>query len=512
MKDKKKEKKKKRSSKNLKIGTRITISAVVGILVPVIILLAFAPVFQNVMASYFGFSTVTTNSYSTLNQIQWSQTILSISSELVSDSTEAEKKAYINEFVTPLEKLGSEIYIEKNGAPFYATGDKASVTEKAARIVNINTENNVDYFGENGMVIVNHAQNENDRYALIIANENYTVKDVSRRFAPQNITSLLFSKTGFLFLLIAGVFILAIIGISFITSQTISKPLRELAHGAEEIAKGNLDYSIDYESTNEIGVTVSAFNNMRLRLKTSLEKQHQIEQSRKEMIAGVAHDLRTPLTSVKGYVEGLRDGIANTPEKQALYLKTIYNSTVDMQHLLDELLTVSRLELGNIELECTRININDFLADCAEDLKAELAQNDFDFVYTNNCDPDFTVLIDTVHFQRVIKNIVSNSLKYAKKDVKGKIELSAHTYQKSVIISMADNGIGMEGESLTRIFESFYRADPARSKTREGSGIGLSVAKQIVELHGGKIWATGKTDQGLTILISLPKAEENSHE
>lgn len=503
---------KKRSSKNLRISTRITLSAVVGILVPVIILLAVSPVFQSFMASYFGFSTVTTNSYSTLNQIQWSQTVLSISNELVSDSSDEAKIKNINEFVAPLEKLGSVIYIEKDGAPLYATASKEETVKQAESIVHLNTENNINYFGENGMVIVNHAQGENERYTMIIANKNYTVNDVSKRFAPQNITSLLLSKTGLIGLLIAIVFIIAIIVISLITSRTISKPLRELSYGANEIAKGNLDYVIDYDSTNEIGVTVKSFNHMADMLKQSLARQNSIEESRKEMIAGVAHDLRTPLTSVKGYVEGLMDGIANTPEKQSLYLKTIYSSTLNMERLLDELLTVSRLELGNIELDLKPININDFLGDCAEEIGAELGELDFDFEYTNNCDADFCVMLDTDRFQRVIRNIISNSIKYAKKDVKGRIELTAQTYQKSVIITLSDNGIGLEGESLTRIFESFYRADPARTKTSEGSGIGLAVSKQIVELHGGKIWATGREGKGLTILISLPRTEENNEQ
>ena len=503
--------KKKRSSRNLKIGTRIIISAVVGIIVPLIILVAFSSVFQNIMSSYFGFSAVTTNSYSTLNQIQWSQTILSISNELVSDSSEEEKAKSINEFVTPLEKLGSVIYIEKSGQPFYATSDKESAMTLAKSIVSADTKNNVNYFGENGVVIINHAKSESDTYLVIIANSDYTVNDVSKRFAPQNITNLLLSKTGVIFFLIAALFIIAIIIISIITSKTISKPLRELSYGANEIANGNLDYVIDYESTNEIGVTVKSFNNMAGQLKRSLDTQQQIEQSRKEMIAGVAHDLRTPLTSVKGYVEGLMDGIANTPEKQQQYLKTIYTSTLNMERLLDELLTVSRLELGNIELDMKPVNINDFLGDCAEELDAELSSQGFDFTYTNNCDDDFEVMLDTDRFQRVIYNIVSNSLKYAKKDVKGKIELNAQTYQKAVIITLADNGIGLEGENLTRIFESFYRADPARTRTSEGSGIGLSVARQIAELHGGKIWATGKEGKGLTILISLPRATEENN-
>ena len=502
---------KKRSSKNLKIGTRITISAVVGILVSVIIVAAFSSVFQYFMASYFGFSTVTTNSYSTLNQLQWSQTMVSITSELMSDSSDEQKIKSLEEFVTPLEKLGSVIYIEKDGNAFYATTDKDTVVSEAQSIVSVNTSDNVNYFGQNGMVIVNHAQADDAFYTVIIANSDYKVNDVSRRFAPQNFSRILFSKTGLMFLVVAGVFIIAIIIISFITSKTISKPLKELSYGANEIAKGNLEYVIDYDSTNEIGVTVSSFNHMAERLRNSLETQNMIEQSRKEMIAGVAHDLRTPLTSVKGYVEGLMDGIANTPEKQQQYLKTIYSSTLNMEKLLDELLTVSRLELGNIELDCKKVNINSFLDDCANELKTELEEHDFDFIYSNNCDSDFGCMIDTDRFRRVILNIVSNSIKYAKKDEKGRLELSAQTYQKSVIISLSDNGIGLEGENLTKIFESFYRADPARTRTSEGSGIGLSVARQIVELHGGRIWATGKEGKGLTILISLPRTAEDTN-
>ena len=316
-------------------------------------------------------------------------------------------------------------------------------------------------------------------------------------------------KMSSLFVIIIILFILSIVALSFITSKTIVSPLKKLSEGADEIAKGNLDYKIDYDSTNEIGQTVKAFNSMTERLKQSIDDRDRIEQSRKEMIAGVAHDLRTPLTSVKGYVEGLRDGIANTPEKQERYLNTIYDSTLSMEKLLDELLTISRLELGNIELDMDLININDFISDCENELQPILEEKGFDFEVNNNCGENDKVMLDTARFERVIQNIVSNSIKYARKDVKGKIVFEAQSYEKSVILSISDNGIGLEGDNLSIIFDSFYREDKSRTRVKEGSGLGLSVCKQIVELHGGHIWATKNETYGITILISLNKETED---
>lgn len=506
------EKVKKRSYKNFNITTRITLSTVAAIAIPLVILIIFSSIFLSTIASYFDFSSVTTNTYSTLNQIQWSQTMSSISNELISDDSDSKKIKSVEEFVSPLEELGSVIYIEQNGETFYSTAKKESVIEKANNIVPIDFSENINYFGENGIVIVSHANADKEKYVVIIANEDYTVNDASKKYSPQDVGSLLFGKTGLIIIIIVALFVVSIIALSFITSRTISKPLQKLAEGADEIANGNLDYVIDYKSTNEIGQTVDSFNKMSRQLKNSLDEQNRMEQSRKEMIAGIAHDLRTPLTSVKGYVEGLMDGIADTPEKQQRYLQTIYSATNDTEKMLDHLLTVSKLELGQVELNSQPTNLNAFLRDCAEDISLELEQQDFDFTFTDNCDNDVMVDLDADRFARVIRNIVSNSVKYTKKDIKGEVRLSVENYEKSVIISISDNGMGVDVKNLNRIFDSFYRADKARSKSGEGSGIGLFVCKQIVELHGGHIWAMGKEGEGLTIHISLNKRSDLDEE
>lgn len=499
------DKRKKRSSRNLKISTRISMSTIFGIIIPVVIVMILSTFFLNSITSYFNFSAVTTNSYSMLNQIQWNQTMSSISNELISADSKEVKYRKVDDYVTELEKLGIQVYIEENGEAFYATTDKSAILEMADGILPVNTGRNTNYFADNGMLIINHAKTDDLQYLVIIVSKDYTVNDVSDRHMPQSFRSLVFGKTGMVILIIVIIFMLSTAVLSFITSRTISEPIKKLAHGANEIAEGNLDYVIDYESTNEIGQTVTAFNEMTKRLRGSLEKQSEIEQSRKEMIAGVAHDLRTPLTSVKGYVEGLRDGIASTPEMQERYLSTIYASTLSMEKMLDDLLEISRLELGNIELKCEEVRLHRFLDECAEEIAFDLDKKGFSFDYRNQLDENTVVLLDTERFARVMRNIVDNSVKYARKDVPGKVTLSAQDYERSVIISLSDNGIGIAPQQLPHIFETFYRADKARTKVTSGSGIGLAVCKQIVELHGGHIWASGKEGDGLTINISLQK-------
>lgn len=501
---------KKRSSKNLRIATRITLSSILGIVIPVIIAIVFSYVALHSITSYLNFSTVTSKSYSMLNQIQWSQTMSTISNELISSDSKDVKYSKVSGYLTPLEELGVKVFIECNKEEFYSTTQKGELLDEANSIIKIDENRNINYFGENGMVIVNHAAGKSEQYLIIVSSTDYTVNDISSQNTPQNFSSLVFGKTGVLFLFIILIFILSTTAVSLVTSKTISLPLKRLAQGADEIAKGNLDYKIDYVSTNEIGQTVNAFNAMSERLKESIEDRDRIEQSRKEMIAGVAHDLRTPLTSVKGYVEGLRDGIANTPEKQERYLNTIYDSTAAMEKLLDELLTISRLELGNIELDCEKTSINAFIEECANEIQPVLEKEGFEFVLNNNCAEGDAVMLDNNRFARVIQNIISNSVKYARKDVTGKIVFEAQSYDKSVILSISDNGIGLEGEDISRIFDTFYRADKSRTKVKEGSGLGLSVCKQIVELHGGHIWATKNEKHGITILISLNKAGEEN--
>lgn len=499
--------KKKRSSKNLKINTRIVLTSVLGIIIPIVIIALFSTAFISTISSYFNFSSVTTNSYSAVNQIQWSQTLSSITYELISDNADEEKLDNLSKFVSPLEELHSLIYVERDSTAFYTSDEDINILELADKLTDIDNNENINYFSSKGLVIVSHAQKDESspQYRIVIVNEDYIVNDAYQRLSAEKLSNLLLGRTGLIVLIIVLLFVAAISIMSFITTQTIVKPINKIAQGADEIAKGNLDYEIDYNSTNELGQTVESFNDMRLRLKESIEKQRKSEEERKVLVAGIAHDLRTPLTSARGYAEGLRDGIADTPQKRESYVQIICNSIDDTQRILDDLLTVSKLELNGLKLNKIDVNVREFFDDGAQEIKTILDNNGFDFYYENRCDDNLLICIDADRFARVINNIISNSVKYAKEDVKGKVRMIIDEYDKSVIIELADNGIGVDSMSLPKIFDTMYRADPARTKVSQGSGLGLSVCKQIVELHNGSIWARSKNGEGLSVFISLPK-------
>lgn len=503
---------KKHNSKNLSISSRIAIATSSAIVFTIIVTVIASSIFSYIAPSFYNFSSVTTNNYSLLNQIQWNQTMITITDQFASNEPDDVKQRSLCRITEHFKDFGTQIYITENGEEFYSNTDEKTITTLAKSISKSDLETKLYSYCDNGLVIVDKYNVNGKEYKIIIANKDYTVTP-NAGTNRENITSLLFSKVGFIIILEGLLFIFSIVLMSIITSNIITKPIKELTKGANEIAKGNLDYKIDYDSTNEIGVTANAMNDMTQKLKESIDERNQIDQSRKEMIAGLAHDLRTPLTSVKGYVEGIRDGIANTPEKQEQYIKTIYSSTLDMEKLLNELLDISRLELGKIQLNVEPTNILSFIDEFVEEKMVKIQKYDLDYTYNKPTDIEtIMVMLDTDRFSRVLSNIASNSIKYAKPNEKLLIDLTIQNYEKSVIITITDNGIGIDGDNISHIFDTFYRADHARTKTREGSGIGLAVCKEIVSLHGGSIWASSTLNKGTTIHISLEKIKEVNNE
>lgn len=489
---------------NLKINTRIVLTSVLAIVIPVIIISIFSGMFINMLNKIASPTSEKDNSYGLINQIQWEQTVDEISTALAKDENSA--KADVKKLAKKLEELGSFINIDRNGEAFYSCSSKADVLKEANAIVETKTENDFYHFGKKGVVIVFHTSNENGNYEVILVNSQYNIGDVSG--TDRTIKGVLTNRTIIVISSIVLTFILAIIVISLITSKTIVGPIKKITRGANEIANGNLDYQINYHSTNELGQLADSFNEMRLRVKASAEERQRASEKQREIISGIAHDLRTPLTSIKGYAEGLKDGIADTREKQLQYLDTIYNSTCYTERLLNDLLTTSKFELGDITLNREDMQVSELIS-YAKDLKYDVNQYGFDFELVNNMKSNPLISVDTDRFVRVIDNIVSNSIKYRRKDIKGKIIFTISQYEHSVIIEIKDNGIGVDKESLPRIFDKLYRTDKARSNVSDGSGLGLAICKQIVELHGGMIWARSELGKGLTIFISMPvKADE----
>ncbi|OOM74520.1 signal transduction histidine-protein kinase BaeS [Clostridium puniceum] len=282
-------------------------------------------------------------------------------------------------------------------------------------------------------------------------------------------------------------------------------PLELLSYGAEQIKDGNLDFEMNYESDDEFKQVCGDFDEMRLRLKDSVESQLKYEEDRKQLVVGISHDLRTPLTAIKGYVEGLRDGIANTPQKQKKYLNTIYTKACDMDILVDRLFLFSKLDTGNFPFKFDKINMKEYMNNFYKHMKDEFYEKDVEFFFENTCSDLCKIKLDCQEMNRVLLNIVENSVKY-KVDNKIKVKMIVEEKEESVVIELSDNGNGVEEEELQNLFVSFYRGDVSRTNPSEGSGLGLAIAKNIVEAHGGKIAAYNMN--GLTINITLPKILE----
>ena len=286
----------------------------------------------------------------------------------------------------------------------------------------------------------------------------------------------------------------------------ISVPLNKLRNATHKIAEGNLNFTMEVTGEDEISDLCRDFEEMRKRLLESTEQKLEYDQESKELISNISHDLKTPLTAIKGYVEGIMDGVADTPEKMDRYIRTIYNKTNDMDRLINELNFYSKIEANRIPYTFSKINVKDYFEDCVEEMGIELESKGFAFSYKNEVEDDVEVIADAEQIKRVINNIISNSVKYMDKS-DPKIDIRVKDVGDFVQIEIEDNGRGIGTKELPNIFERFYRADASRHSAG-GSGIGLSIVKKIIEDHGGKIWASSTLGKGTVMYFVLRKYQE----
>jgi signal transduction histidine kinase len=284
----------------------------------------------------------------------------------------------------------------------------------------------------------------------------------------------------------------------------ISTPIYHLTKATREIRDGNLDYEVKASGVKEVRELCEGFEEMRARLKTANEEKLEADRQNRELISNISHDLKTPITAVKGYVEGIMDGVADTPEKMDRYIKTIYNKSIEMDHLINELTFYSKINTNRIPYTFSKVNVRDFFGDAAEELEYDLTSKNIVFEYQNSVDPGVLVIADVEQMRRVINNIVGNSVKYMDKPDK-KITLNVRDAGEEIEASVSDNGKGISSRDLGNIFDRFYRTDSSRNSTQGGSGIGLSIVKKILEDHGGRVWAASTEGVGTTMYFSLRK-------
>ena len=289
--------------------------------------------------------------------------------------------------------------------------------------------------------------------------------------------------------------------------RSILRPLGKLQVATKKIRDGNLDFTLDVENDDEIGLLCQDFEEMRIRLKESQEEKIQYDKENKELISNIAHDLKTPITAIKGYSEGIMDGVASSPERLDRYIRTIYNKANDMDRLIDELTFYSKIDTNKIPYTYSKINVTQYFKDCVEEVGLDMESKGIELGYFNYADEDVMVIADAEQMRRVINNIIGNSVKYLDKK-KGIINIRIKDVGDFIEIEIEDNGKGIAAKDLPNIFDRFYRADSSRNSSKGGSGIGLSIVRKIIEDHGGRIWATSKEGIGTEIHFVLRKYQE----
>ena len=305
------------------------------------------------------------------------------------------------------------------------------------------------------------------------------------------------------FLSIIGVIVITITIMTYIITRSILNPLKILSEGTRQIKSGNLNHSIAYSKKDEFGEVCADFEDMRISLLKLKEEERRYEENRKELIAGITHDLNTPLTTIKGFVSGLLEGIAFTPEKQETYLRSINQTADKMSKLIDELLLYSTLDMNSMPFSFEKIDLVEYFKDCVMEITEEFQQKGMHLHFHPVCDLACAD-IDLMQFNRVVLNILDNSVKYKREDF-GNIHITVDENEKETSITFRDDGYGIPENESGDVFEVFYRSDKSRSQSIGGSGLGLAIVQRIVHAHHGSICVNPDYTDGLEIIISLPK-------
>lgn len=485
----------------MKLKTRLKITFISIILLPLLLtILAFLIIgicLMNVQKGYgikeFDYSLISENMHEFVNTTDRAYFILQ--EQIEKDASRLEDKAYLEEISSKISKKSTYLIVRK-GEELYYTGRKEGADIIFPRLPG---------YGETDLSKdAGYYFDDLDKYVKQL---DFTFSDGSNGsvFVVTRIGTLISRE------LLIGMFVaiaLILLFTSCMLTQWIRKsvftPIDELNIAMRKIKNGDFDYALQTEGKGELGDLYRNYEDMRLRLKESTEENIQQRKQNKELVSNISHDLKTPITAIKGYVEGIMDGVADTPEKMDKYIKTIYNKANDMDRLINELTVYSGIDNNRIPYNFHRINVADYFGDCVEEVGLDLDSRGIELNYSNYVDPETVVIADPEQMKKVVNNIISNSVKYMDKP-HGEIDIRILDEVDSIRVEIEDNGKGIEQKDLQKIFDRFYRTDASRNSAQGGSGIGLSIVKKIIEDHGGYIWATSKEGEGTCIHFVIRK-------
>ena len=355
----------------------------------------------------------------------------------------------------------------------------------------------------------NYYQHENNRYRLNA--ENFTMENGSNyRIITLNqiinVSHYYKSLLIFVFITFLTVFVIGSLIVERQNMKNIIIPIIDLTKETKKLRMGELETAITDKGYGEIRQLGTAIEQLRLQLKNSLYYQKRVDDNRKFLISSISHDLKTPVTSIRGYIDGVLDGVADTEEKKQYYLLQAIEKTKMIGTMIEDLLLYSKLDLNQMTFEKSKVSIEEYMEDCTQDSLEDFLRENKRIMFENKLSAIYFVIIDIEKFKRVIQNIMDNAKRSIKTQT-GQLKIILRETNSSVIIEFKDNGTGINKEDLPYVFERFYRADTAR-EVKGSSGLGLAIAKQIVEGLGGRIWAISEKGQGASIIISLKKLKK----
>lgn len=326
---------------------------------------------------------------------------------------------------------------------------------------------------------------------------------------------LLFSWAGYKAI---GIIFAVLISIKEITQlyflwrldKRIFEPIVKLQNGVQEIAQGNYNVNIDSDVENEIGLLIDSFNEMARKLAASQKLHHDYEENRKNLVANISHDLKTPIAAIQGYIEAILDGAADSKDKLEKYLRVIDNNTTYVNRLIDDLVLFSQLDINKLDFKFDEHEFKAYMDDLIEELRFELNERGFQLDYQVELERDFFVRMDGKRFCQAFRNIVGNAVKYGP-DSGLMLKVQLYRQGEFLCLAVSDNGPGIPEDKLEHIFERFYRIDTERTKDLMSTGLGLAIARELIEAHGGRIEVESKVGVGSRFTIVLPiNGEDNN--
>jgi signal transduction histidine kinase len=306
-------------------------------------------------------------------------------------------------------------------------------------------------------------------------------------------------------LMLATVLLLFASGIAMVLgyflAAAITRRIGQLDLAAREIQEGNLSARVAVTGSDEIAALAETFNNMAARLQETARKQQELDSLRRELVAWAGHDLRTPLASVRAIVEALADGMVEDPETQQRYLATARRDIQNLSALIDDLFEMAQFDAGGLKLEREPSSLADLISDTLESFSELAARQDVRL--EGSLSPGLGhVLMDVQSIGRVLDNLVSNALGHT--PAGGRVSITAAPLKGGARVEVADTGEGIPAEVLPHVFDRFYRGDQSRNRATGGAGLGLAIAKGIVEAHGGEIGVESIPGRGARFYFTLP--------